>query len=204
MHHEFCNVTVPACRNEAGYCDCNGNGLFEPDLNETGWDCHSADTLEWYEKQPGYNHKNVSVEYRFALYGVDCADYCPEVCQFVFYNESNCDAEYYSYELHANPFGYIRETASYKFYQHRVWGNQTPTWKAVHINNNGCKICLGNGGDDDECFDNAGCHMITRHQEPTTVKSKEMCLQKEHTHYQQHSTADTGYNTKLNNEGNGS
>jgi len=201
MHREFCNVTVPACRNEAGYCDCNGNGIFEPDLNETGWDCHKADTLERYEKQPGYNHRNVSVEYRFALYGVDCADYCPEVCQFVFYNASNCQAEYYSYELHANPFGYLRETAAYKYYQHRVWGNVTPTWKAVHINNNGCRITLGNGGDDGETVADAGCHMLKRHQEPTTIKSKEMCLQKRD--YKQDSTADTGYNSMRNNDGNG-
>jgi len=216
MHHEFCNVTVPACRTQAGFCDCNGNGLFEPQLNETGWDCHKADTLEWYEKQPGYNHRNVAVEYRHALYGVDCADYCPEVCQFIFYNASTCSSDYYSYELHANPFGYIRETASYKWYQHRFWGNVTPTWKAVHINNNNCKIRLSDSLPSDTNkkyfgFADAGCHRFSEKgvpggsMQPYSVESTEVCLQAE-TFYKktsQDATTDTGFNTKVNNQGNG-
>merc|ERR1719499_2119054 len=79
--------------------------------------------------------------------------------------------------------------------------NQTATWKAVHINNKGCKISLGNGGDEEETVADAGCHMLTRHQQPTTIKSKEQCLQARD--YKQDSTADTGHNSMLNNEGNG-
>jgi len=182
-HHEFCNVTVPACRTEAGYCDCNGNGLFEPDNGETGWDCINATFLEWYQKNPDYDSKNVPVKYRLALSGVDCADYCPEVCQFQFMSGNvGCNASHVSYELHGNPMGEIRETGQWKYYMELKWNQTIPTWTHVHMNNNDCQIRVGLGeGQMTDVLTGAGCHAIQIYQQPTVVQSKEQCLSYKHT-----------------------
>lgn len=139
------------------------------------------------QKQEGYNRKNVSTKYRFALYGVDCADYCPEVCQFQFMNGSGCDSKFVSYELHGNPDGYIRNTAQFKYYMHWVWNHTIPTWTHIHINNAQCKIDLGvpnadkpQNTDWSDTFTGAGCKTIPeKYQKPIVVGSKEVCLQAE-------------------------
>jgi len=146
-------------------------------LNETGWDCYSAETLESVEKQPGVSNQNVSTEYRFSLYGVDCADYCPEVCQFQFMTGAGCSAEQVSYELHANPMGYIRETAQWKYYFNWVWNETIPTWTHLHINHQDCELKLGNGVEWSDTFASAGCKKIPESfQQPTEIKSDESCL----------------------------
>jgi len=200
MHHEFCNVTVPACRTEAGFCDCNGNGIFEPANGETGWNCEDSETLDEVEGAAGFSAHNVSERYRFSLYGVDCADYCPEVCQFQFMNGSGCDAKFVSYELHGNPMGLIRDKPQFGHYMSWVWNQTIPTWTHIHINNADCKIALSAGKNHwSDTFSGAGCKAIPpAFQQPVAVRSKEVCLQAE-LFYQKTSndaTLDNNYDTR--------
>jgi len=169
------------------------------DAGETGWDCHSGSHLEWVQKQPGFNKKNVSLEYRFALYGVDCADYCPEVCQFQFMTGPTCDSKYVSYELHANPMGFIRNTSQWKYHYQHVWDKTIPTWTYIHINNKDCTIKLNNGAKWSDNFIGAGCKKIgDEWQQPIEVSSTEVCKQKEtfYTMTKSDQTLDNHYETR--------
>lgn len=75
-----------------------------------------------------------------AYWGVDCADYCPRVCQFHFYSEENCVNKTASYEIHGNPWGDINRTARYQYYKKMIWNNVDPEWKSVHINRDSCNV----------------------------------------------------------------
>ena len=84
-----------------------------------------------------------------AYWGVDCADYCPRVCQFHFFSAHDCQNNIThlngknntpSYEIHGNPWGDINRTARYQYYKKMIWNNEDPKWKSVHINRDFCNV----------------------------------------------------------------
>jgi len=84
-----------------------------------------------------------------AYWGVDCADYCPRVCQFHFFSAHDCQNNIThlngknntpSYEIHGNPWGDINRTARYQYYKKMIWNNKDPEWKSVHINRDNCNV----------------------------------------------------------------
>lgn len=114
-----------------------------------------------------------------AYWGVDCALYCPAVCRFVFYNDSDCKLGNYSYEVHGEPMGNIRATDRFDKNMQYRWNNVQPKWKAVHINNAKCKIALYADGAE-QAFTGAGCKAIQEKFELVeNVSSTMQCLQEE-------------------------
>lgn len=115
-----------------------------------------------------------------AYWGVDCAMYCPAVCRFVFYNDSDCETTTYSYEVHGEPMGNIRATDRYDQNRKYRWGGKNPEWKAIHINNAKCKIALYNADGAEQAFSGAGCHKIDEAWwNMSNVVSTMQCLQEE-------------------------
>jgi len=111
------------------------------DKDETGWDCH--DTMQTRvvfgpNKSAHYRHGLNKSD--LAYWGVDCADYCPRVCQFHFFSEEDCQNKSGSYEIHGNPWGDINRTARYQYYKKFIWNNKDPEWKSVHINRDSCNV----------------------------------------------------------------
>lgn len=115
-----------------------------------------------------------------AYWGVDCALYCPAVCRFVFYNDTGCKVGNYSYEVHGEPMGNIRNTDRFEQNMKYRWNNVNPKWKAVHINNAKCKLALYADGQE-LLVQGAGCHAITEEVfwYVANVSSTMQCLQDE-------------------------
>jgi len=170
---EYCNVTIPPCKQTSGFCDCNGDGKL--DATEPHFDCGN----ETLKKK-----------------GVLCADYCPTVCKFTFYSTDDCskDGSNYTFSMYGAPSGSFVGNYHYELFLKK---NGFPSdaykmWKSIKVNMNGCTLDVfsdkncqdGNSdqyvssftGDMSGSFMNTGGNCTKLNIEPQCVQGNRPCL----------------------------
>lgn len=94
--------------------------------NETGFDCN---------------------DFKLARYGVNCAEYCPTVCNFTFYSNKDCTQasgpDPYIFSTYGDTSGTVSKMKSFldraktnKDFKE----NAIKEWKYVKVNLHGCKV----------------------------------------------------------------
>jgi len=140
MVGEYCAVSQ--CNDTSGFCDCNGNGKLDQNLNETGYPL-------------GFNETGFDCnDFKLAVYGVNCAEYCPTVCNFTFYSNEECNQESgpdpYIFSIYGDTSGTVNKMKSFQdraktnkdFKKHAI-----EKWTHVNVNIYGCKLDIFSDND---------------------------------------------------------